>query len=194
MQKIPKNAFLCFLKTSWQSLPYKNIKIRVCKRKKGFQRYTLTYIYMYRKKESEVPQCNTMDYSLPGFSIYGIFQARVLEWVAISFSRGSAQPRDWTLVSCIVDRCFYCLSHQGRYYICREREQVENNWEHRELVKESEVTQSCLTLCNPVDCNFLGSSVHGIIQARILEWVAISFSNIENYVRSKERHFANWCI
>ena len=38
------------------------------------------------------------------------------------------------------------------------------------------VTQSCLTLCNPMDCSPPGSSVHGIFQARILEWVAISFS------------------
>jgi len=36
--------------------------------------------------------------------------------------------------------------------------------------------QSCLTLCNPMDCNLPGSSVHGILQARILEWAAISFS------------------
>ena len=41
---------------------------------------------------------------------------------------------------------------------------------------ESEVAQSCLTLCNPVDCSPPGCSVHGILQARILEWVAISFS------------------
>ena len=41
---------------------------------------------------------------------------------------------------------------------------------------ESEVAQSCPTLCNPVDCSLPGSSVHGILQARILEWVAISFS------------------
>ena len=41
---------------------------------------------------------------------------------------------------------------------------------------ESEVTQLCPTLCDPVDCSPLGSSVHGILQARILEWVAISFS------------------
>ena len=47
-----------------------------------------------------------MNYSLPGFSIHRIFQARVPEWVAISFSRGSSQPRDWTLVSCIPGRCF----------------------------------------------------------------------------------------
>ena len=42
---------------------------------------------------------------------------------------------------------------------------------------ESEVTQSCLTLCDPRDCSPPGSSVHGIFQARVLEWVAISFSN-----------------
>ena len=40
----------------------------------------------------------------------------------------------------------------------------------------SEVAQSCLTLCDPMDCSLPGSSVHGILQARILEWVAISFS------------------
>ena len=41
---------------------------------------------------------------------------------------------------------------------------------------ESEVTQSCLTLCDPMDCRLPGSSVRGILQARVLEWVAISFS------------------
>ena len=43
---------------------------------------------------------------------------------------------------------------------------------------ESEVTQSCLTLSDPMDCSLPGSSVHGIVQARVLEWVAIAFSNI----------------
>ena len=41
---------------------------------------------------------------------------------------------------------------------------------------ENEVTRSCSTLCNPMDCSPLGSFVHGIFQARILEWIAISFS------------------
>ena len=68
-------------------------------------------------KLSEVAQlcltlCDPMDCSLPGSSIHGIFQARVLEWVAISFSRESSQPRDQIRVSLIVGRCFYCLSHQ----------------------------------------------------------------------------------
>ena len=39
-----------------------------------------------------------------------------------------------------------------------------------------EVAQSCPTLCNPMDCSLLGSFVHGIFQARVLEWVAIAFS------------------
>ena len=42
---------------------------------------------------------------------------------------------------------------------------------------ESEVAQSCLTLSNPMDCSLPGSSIHGIFQARVLEWGAIAFSN-----------------
>ena len=45
--------------------------------------------------------CNTMDCSLPGSSVYRTFQARILKLVAISYSRGSSRPRDWTHVSCI---------------------------------------------------------------------------------------------
>ena len=46
--------------------------------------------------------CNPMDYSPPGSSVHGILQARILEWVAISFSRGSSWPRNWTHVSCLL--------------------------------------------------------------------------------------------
>ena len=59
-----------------------------------------------------------MDCSPPGSSIHEIFQARILEWVAISFSRGSFQSRDWTGVSCIAGKCFYHLSHQGSPIYC----------------------------------------------------------------------------
>ena len=50
--------------------------------------------------------CDPMDSSPPGSSVHGILYARILEWVAISFSRGSSWPRDWTRVSCIAGRCF----------------------------------------------------------------------------------------
>ena len=63
------------------------------------------------ESESEVVQscptlCDPVDCSLPDSSVHGIFQAIVLEWIAISFSRGLSQPRDRTWVSRIVDRCF----------------------------------------------------------------------------------------
>ena len=61
----------------------------------------------------------------------------------------------WTFVSKVMSRLFNMLSES-----------------------ESEVTQSCPTLCDPVDCSPPGSSIHGILQARILEWLAISFSNM----------------
>ena len=72
---------------------------------------------------SEVAQscpslCDPMDYSLPGFSVHGISQARILEWVAISFSRGSSQPRDRIQVSCIAGRCFtLCATMEANYRI-----------------------------------------------------------------------------
>ena len=50
--------------------------------------------------------CDPVDFSPPGSSVHGILQARILEWVAISFSRGSSWPRDWTQVSHIAGRCF----------------------------------------------------------------------------------------
>ena len=62
-------------------------------------------------KWSEVAQlcstlCHPRDCNLQRSSVHGIFQAKLLEWVAISFSRGSSQPRDQTWVSHIVGRCF----------------------------------------------------------------------------------------
>ena len=71
---------------------------------------SISLLYL-KKEKSEVAQscptvCNPVDCSLPGFSIHGILQARILEWGAISFSRGSFQPKDRTWVSCIAGRRF----------------------------------------------------------------------------------------
>ena len=72
----------------------------------SFKKYSLSW-----ERKSEVAQscstlCDPMDYSPPGSSIHGIFQARVLEQVAFPFSRGSSRPRDQTWVSCIAGRHF----------------------------------------------------------------------------------------
>ena len=82
---------------------------------KSWTRQSTEHLVYYRyekvKSQSLVAQscptlCDPMDCSLPGSSVHGIFQARVLEWGAISFSRGSSQPRDRTQFSHIVGRCF----------------------------------------------------------------------------------------
>ena len=64
-----------------------------------------------------------------------------------------------------------------------------------EILSESEVTQSCLTLCDPVDCSLPGSSVHGVLQARILECVAISLSrgSFQPRDRTQVSHIAGKC-
>ena len=64
------------------------------------------------------------------------------------------------------------------------------------LVKWSEVAQSCPTLYDPVDCSLPGSSLHGILQARILEWVAISFSRGSSQLRDQTlvSHIAGRCF
>ena len=57
--------------------------------------------------------CDPMVCSPPGYSVHGILQARILEWVAISSSRVSSQPWEWTQISCIGRRILYQLSHPG---------------------------------------------------------------------------------
>ena len=66
---------------------------------------------LLKYSESEVSQscltlCDSMDCSLTGSAVHGILEARILEWVAILFSRGSSQPRDQTQVSHLAGRCF----------------------------------------------------------------------------------------
>ena len=55
----------------------------------------------------------------------------------------------------------------------------------RKVKSESEVAQSCPTLSDPMDCSLPGSSVHGIFQARVLEWGAIAFSGVRVYGAAK---------
>jgi len=90
--------------------------------------------------------CNPVDYSPPGSSVRGIFQARILEWVAISFSRGSSQPRTQTQVSCIAGR-FFTLWATG------EATKIHS-------VKFSSATQSCPTLYDPMNHSTPGLPVH----------------------------------
>ena len=60
--------------------------------------------------------CDPMEYSPPGSSVHGILQARILEWVAISFSKGSSQPRDWTWVSHFAGT-FFTSEPSGKFLV-----------------------------------------------------------------------------
>ena len=111
-----------------------------------------------------------MDCSLPGSSVHGIFQARVLEWGAINMLKNyNSGESSLTLKK----------QNKNSAQISTYIKLTQTHWTNHEneSESESEVTQSCPTLCDPMDCSPAGSSVHGIFQARVLEWGAIAFSH-----------------
>ena len=110
--------------------------------------------------------CYPVNCSPPGSPVHGISQARILEWVAISSSRGSSWPRDRTNISCVscIEMDSVLLNHRGSPMVDT-------------AAAAAKSLQSCPTLCDPRDGSPPGSAVPGILQARTLEWVAISFSN-----------------
>jgi len=72
-----------------------------------------------RLLQSCLTLCYPMDCSPPGSTVHRILQARIVEWIAIPFSRGSSRPRDWTQVSyrsCIVRLVLYHWHHLGSYW------------------------------------------------------------------------------
>ena len=99
---------------------------------------------------------------LPGSSVHGISQAVILEWIAISFSRGSSRARDWACISCTAGR-FFTTEPPGKTLVV--------------AAAAAKSLQSCPTLCDPIDGSPRGSPVPEILQARTLEWVAIAFTN-----------------
>ena len=71
-----------------------------------------------------------MDWSLPGPSVHGISQARILEWIPISFSRGSSQPRDQTHISCLAGRFFPSgATWEAPGEVCIERFMARRWWQ-----------------------------------------------------------------
>ena len=104
------------------------------------------------ESESEVAQscptlCDPMDCSPPGSSIHGILQARLLEWVAISFSRGSSQPRYRTQVSHIAGRCFNLWATREALFSCEGKPFFPKygNWESLVEVKQYGIILKYLT-------------------------------------------------
>ena len=111
------------------------------------------------------------------------------------------------LLSCkvLIVRKAVCMWGQG---ICQKSlyfafnfavNNIINNYKLTMMLRSSLIAQSCLTLCDPMDCSPPGSSLHGILQTRILEWVAISFSRGLSQPRNQTwvsciagRFFTDW--
>ena len=70
----------------------------------------MAYVLSSVQSFSRVQVCNPMDYSMPGSSVHGIFQARELVWVAMPSSKGYSRPRDQTHVSYVSCRWFFATS------------------------------------------------------------------------------------
>ena len=101
-------CFLCELPVHALGLIY-CFSLLVCESSLAVLYWAKEYVNLkfWCVRRSVVPDsCNPIDYSLPGSSVHGILQARILEWVAISCSRGSSWPRNQTWVSCIAGRLF----------------------------------------------------------------------------------------
>ena len=123
-------------------------------------------VYIYRHVLCLVTQscltlCNPMDYSLPGFSVHGDSPGKNTE-VGCHFL---LQGKSYT------EPQFKRTSSLGLSFLYSP-----TLTSIHESENESQVAQSCPTLCDPMDCSLPGSSVHGIFQARVLKWVVISFS------------------
>ena len=103
--------------------------------------------------------CDPMNCSPPGSSVHGILQARTLKWVAMPSSRDFPNPG-------------LNLHLLPQHLHCRL---ILYHWATAAAAAKS--LQSCPTLCDPIDGSPPRSPIPGILQARTLEWVAISFSN-----------------
>ena len=105
-----------------------------------------------------------MDCSPPSSSVHGILQAKILEWVTMPFSRGFPDPgiAPMSPVSPVLASRFFTTSA---------------TWKTSLHIAAAKSLQSCPTLWDPIDGSPPGSPVPGILQARTLEWVAISFSS-----------------
>ena len=106
--------------------------------------------------------CDPLDCSLSRFSIHGIFQARVLEWVAISFSWGSSRPRDWPWVSHIVSRRFTIWATSGKHpRISHDSDCGTNQGRTRWTVSVALRSRGCFCLDHPPHCALAWSCFPG---------------------------------
>ena len=98
----------------------------------------LVYVCCVQLLQSCPTLCHPVDCGLPGSSVHGIFQARILEWVAKPSSGGSSQPRGQTLISCITGR-FFTAEALGKPQLMPTENQQFWHWEglYKSLILKS---------------------------------------------------------
>ena len=157
--------------------------------------YVYVCVHLSAKSlQSCLTLCDPMDYSLPGSSVHGILQARILEWVTISFSRGSCWPRDWThvsYISCIADRFLTFWAAREAHTHIHTTEQREPRSDFYASLLDimhyfiflcftySILFNSCKvkvlvsqlypTFCDPMDCSLPDSSVY-VMEPNLRTW------------------------
>ena len=139
------------------------------------------------------------------YTVHGILQATIMEWVVIPFSTGSSQPRNQTQVSRIAGRCFtfWATSTENSGLRLDTEEQMWRGFLNTITfyfmyisLLSTYIAQSCPTFCDPMDCSLRGSSVRGIFQAIVLKWIAISFSRGSSQPRDQTTvsHIVDRCF
>ena len=116
----------------------------------------------------------------PGSSLHGILQSRILEWIAISFSKGSSQPRDWTRVSCIAGRRFILWATREAH-------------EYDVAAAAAKSLQSCLTLCEyDVSCGLFICSFYYVKEMSFYPCFVKCFYHKRVLGCVKSCFFINW--
>ena len=120
-----------------------------------------------------------MDYNLPGSSVHWILQVRIraslLPIIPENYKNPAILPLSfaaWPLINSLFRKVRFLKNENNRKSV---------------FEGEVKVILPCLTVCSPMDCSPPGFSAHGILQARILEWVAIAFSRGSSRPRPRDQ-------
>ena len=135
--------------------------------------------------QSGLTLCDPMNYSPPGSSAHRILHIRILEWGMQPYPSPGDPPNLGIESRSPALQAVVCIA--GRFFTF---EHIYSFLGTATAAAAAKSLQSCLTLCDPIDGSPTGSLIPGILQARTLEWVAISFSNTwkwKNKVKSLSR-------
>ena len=131
------------------NITFKNCESLRC----TLETYVILWWFSCSILSDSLPPCDPMSYSLPGFSVHGILQARTLEWAAISFSRGTSQPRYQNWVSCIAGGFFTDWTTLYIHYILMKKILIQRNSIWAEELNADEMSGEPVIAISPLSCH-----------------------------------------